>query len=78
MFLCYVLYTCAHTYIIIMVHVLCIVCTVYTCGHMHVYVCICVLLYVHISTGETLVGTKLASFPTSQRKTATADDAQTC
>ena len=27
-----------------------------------------------ISTGETLAGTKLASFPTSHRKTATADD----
>ena len=43
-----------------MVHVLCIVCTVYAHGHTCVCVHICVLLYVHISAGETLAGTKLA------------------
>ena len=42
------------------------------CIRVCVRVCVCVHI---ISTGETLVGPKLASFPTSQRKTATADDA---
>ena len=40
------------------------------------HACVCVHISMSgISMGETLAGTKLASFPTSYRKTATADDA---
>ena len=61
------------TYIHNMVYVFSIVCTVYACGHACVRVHICVLLFVHISAGETLAGTKVESFSTSQRKTATGN-----
>ena len=46
---CYVLYTCTHTYVYNMVHILCIVCTVSICMWTYMYMCayLCVAVCAH-------------------------------